>query len=446
MVVATAVLLVGVPHATHAYLTTAEAVDTSGVLLHDGDLISSIDSADPDVYIIKFAPVPSLVGYGSLPDAGSLGYKRLFLNPAIFGFYGHLGGFSRVHRVTARVRDAFTTSGLFRNCETNDTSVWATEVTGEDAGTLHHVEMTGAQAVSEDPFFFHKVFCINTLEANWYPRSITPYRHLSEIPPYKRLACIPRPACLDSVPQCYPPEPIGGWCPAPTPTPSPYVSSVSVSSASPGTRITLYGSGFTGYTAGTGGFTDQVMLSGTYGGTWMYATDVSSTYIMFTVPNVIFPSPCTGDPQEQCTQTIGLPSGHYFIRVIIAGDQLTRKISNTVDLDITTATPTPVPTILPTITSVQTQLQDGASGHIWAAIINGTLPNSCYLLDTANVSKSGTDFFISLTAAQRNGTGYPCSNVVQSFSSSVSLGLTNAIPSGTYRIFVNGVHWAHFTP
>jgi hypothetical protein len=25
-------------------------------------------------------------------------------------------------------------------------------------------------------------------------------------------SCIPRPACLDTIPRCYPPEPAGGWC------------------------------------------------------------------------------------------------------------------------------------------------------------------------------------------------------------------------------------------
>ncbi len=36
--------------------------------------------------------------------------------------------------------------------------------------------------------------------------------------------CTPRPACLDSIPACYPPVPAGGWCPktvSPTPAPPP---------------------------------------------------------------------------------------------------------------------------------------------------------------------------------------------------------------------------------
>lgn len=34
-------------------------------------------------------------------------------------------------------------------------------------------------------------------------------------------ACAPRPACLDTQPQCLIPEPAGGWCPVPTPTSPP---------------------------------------------------------------------------------------------------------------------------------------------------------------------------------------------------------------------------------
>ena len=40
--------------------------------LHEGDLISAVFSDDPDVYIVN-----------------ADGYKRLFLNQEIFGFYGH---------------------------------------------------------------------------------------------------------------------------------------------------------------------------------------------------------------------------------------------------------------------------------------------------------------------------------------------------------------------
>lgn len=182
--------------------------DENGRLLHEGDLISAAKHDDPDIYIIKFKPHGELAGY-----------KRLFLNPIIFSFYGHLGGFSRVHPVSTETRDLFETTGLFRNCETNSPIVWATETTGEDAGVLHHVNETGEQAQSEDGNFFHKVFCINNLEERWYNKSNTDYTHLRDLPVYRRHACLPRPACLDATsgPRCLLPEPADGWCPRPLP-------------------------------------------------------------------------------------------------------------------------------------------------------------------------------------------------------------------------------------
>ncbi|HTP57237.1 MAG TPA: hypothetical protein VMJ72_03135, partial [Candidatus Paceibacterota bacterium] len=136
--------------------------------LHEGQTISAVGSNDPDVYIVN-----------------QYGYKRLFLNPIIFSFYGHLGGFKDVTPVVPTTRDSFVTSGLFRNCETDDQAVYAVEVTGEDTGTLHHVAMTGDQAAAEDPGFFQKVFCINTHEFNWYPKG-TDYTDLSQVPVYQR--------------------------------------------------------------------------------------------------------------------------------------------------------------------------------------------------------------------------------------------------------------------
>lgn len=143
-------------------------VSLSAVSLKDGDVVSAAGSSDPDVYIVN-------------PH----GYKRLFLNPAIFGFYGHLGGFSKVKNTTAATRDVFVTSGLFRNCETNDVKVYGVEVTGEDMGILHWVNTTGAQAVKDDPDFFKKVFCVNTKEFNWYNKG-TDYTSVNQIPDYAR--------------------------------------------------------------------------------------------------------------------------------------------------------------------------------------------------------------------------------------------------------------------
>ncbi len=140
----------------------------SALKLKEGDVISAAGSSDPDVYIVNV-----------------WGYKRLFLNPAIFKFYGHLGGFSKVKTIVVPTRDTLVTSGLFRNCETNDKKVYGVETTGEDTGILHWVNTTGDQAVADDPNFFKKVFCINSNEFNWYKQG-TPYTSVNQIPSYVR--------------------------------------------------------------------------------------------------------------------------------------------------------------------------------------------------------------------------------------------------------------------
>lgn len=147
-------------------------VSLSAVSLKDGDVVSAAGSSDPDVYIVNL-----------------YGYKRLFLNPAIFGFYGHLGGFSKIKNTTSATRDVFVTSGLFRNCETNDKKVYGVETTGEDTGMLHWVNTTGEQAVKDDADFFKKVFCINTKEFNWYPKG-SDYTSVNQIPDYTRKAAL----------------------------------------------------------------------------------------------------------------------------------------------------------------------------------------------------------------------------------------------------------------
>ena len=136
--------------------------------LKEGDLISAIFSDDPDVYIVN-----------------EHGFKRLFLNPEIFKFYTHLGGFANIKLVTPEIRDSFPTSGYFRNCEDNDKKVYGTSVEGEDGGRLHWINKSGDQAVQEDPDFFKKVFCINRKEFNWYPRG-NEFKLLKEVPKYTR--------------------------------------------------------------------------------------------------------------------------------------------------------------------------------------------------------------------------------------------------------------------
>ena len=51
--------------------------------LKEGDLIRATSANDLDIFIVNKS-----------------GYKRLFLNPVIFSFYGHLGGFSNVKKVS----------------------------------------------------------------------------------------------------------------------------------------------------------------------------------------------------------------------------------------------------------------------------------------------------------------------------------------------------------
>ena len=166
--IATAMLLV-VGFVYFLGIQNTFAVTPSDYGLKEGDVVSSAGSDDPDVYIVN-----------------EMGYKRLFLNPAIFGFYGHLGGFAAVKNVSPATRDAFGTSGLFRNCETNDEKVYGVETTGEDTGMLHWVNTTGAQAVVDDANFFKKVFCINSNEFNWYAQG-TAYTSVSQVPNYVRV-------------------------------------------------------------------------------------------------------------------------------------------------------------------------------------------------------------------------------------------------------------------
>lgn len=134
--------------------------------LTEGDVVSATGSDDPDVYIVN-----------------EQGYKRLFLNPVIFGFYGHLGGFAAVKTVSASTRDAFPTSGLFRL--DGDEKVYGVETTGEDTGMLHWVNTTGAQAVADDPDFFKKVFVINQNEFDWYSKG-SDYTSVNDVPDYVR--------------------------------------------------------------------------------------------------------------------------------------------------------------------------------------------------------------------------------------------------------------------
>src|SRR5207302_1379070 len=129
-----------------------------------GDLISAVSAHDPDVYTVN-----------------EYGYKRLILNPVVFSFYFN---WTQVHAVSAAVRDVLPTSLLVRNCQANDPKVYAMDITGEDTGTIHWVNLTGNAAVAQDAEFFHKVFCINNQEFNWYATSNADFTSLSQIHAY----------------------------------------------------------------------------------------------------------------------------------------------------------------------------------------------------------------------------------------------------------------------
>lgn len=162
-----------------AMIAPASAATPADYGLREGDVISAAGSSDPDVYIVN-----------------EHGYKRLFLNPAIFNFYGHLGGFAAVKNVTPTARDAFPTSGLFR--VTGTEKVYGVEVTGEDVAVLHWVNTSGAQAVADDANFFKKVFVINQTEFNWYAQG-TAYTSVNQVPNYSRTTPTPTPSTGISV-------------------------------------------------------------------------------------------------------------------------------------------------------------------------------------------------------------------------------------------------------
>ncbi len=134
----------------------------------EGDLISSnIYDGDPDVYIIN-----------------EHGFKRLLVNEKIFNKYKHLS-FDKIKSIQPITKEKFITSGLFRNCEINSSKVWALEVISDDNATLHHVDLKGYKVLEQDPEFFNKVFCINSLEEELYTKS-TPYTSLNQIQDYMR--------------------------------------------------------------------------------------------------------------------------------------------------------------------------------------------------------------------------------------------------------------------
>jgi len=183
--------------------------------LHEGDRITANNtSGDPDIYIIN-----------------DWGYKRLILSPTIAQFYPFLGTWptqflANTHQVSPATRDAFGYSGLFQVYNDNgtlaDPKVWAYEFTGEDTGVIHWVNMTGDQAVAQDPQFFRKVFHINAPEFNWFTKSSVNYTSVSQIMTYSRTP---------------------GSTPTPTSTPTNGPVSVSLSPDNPAAGTVVAGQG-----------------------------------------------------------------------------------------------------------------------------------------------------------------------------------------------------------
>lgn len=444
-ILAAAVVVVSPTEAAAPYVT-----DINGAALHDGDLISANQSAgDPDIFIIKIKPFDSYNGV-----------KRLFLNPAIFGMYAHLGGFERVRQVSFQVRESFVTSGLFRNCESNDQKVWATEVTGEDDGILHHVEMTGVQAVSEDAHFFDKVFCINNREDAFYVRSIHPYTRLADVPRYYRgpRGCMVRPACLDSEPRCLMPEPSSGWCPTPTPTPLPptslytnqqfgfslvFPASWSGYEAVPGVNLALQSSGIQIVSF-------PIRLFGNVYSPFNIGIATPAQWNSFTYN--------TSDIFNIITRTssyvyfwYGTPSAPMNLAV---GD--IPSIVNSFQLLSTTPAPTPTPTPLPTPTpgygtgsiigSVTVAPQVIGNLLYYSATVTAYSPNSCTGFTTyQNAPLTGNRFDITMVPTSIPApNGGVCIQSVQIDTENIQLHDANAMAPGTYQVYVNGQYWTSF--
>ncbi len=159
----------------YASTSKVEAANPSSVGLMSGDRITvGTTNGDPDVFIVD----------NSMHEKNATGYKRVFLNPAICLFYGHFGSggcFSNMKTISTTVRDSFPTSCYYTNGDTKDGKVWYMEATGGDTGMLRHIQIPGADAVAFDPNFFAKIFEINQLEADWYPKG-TAITSASQIP------------------------------------------------------------------------------------------------------------------------------------------------------------------------------------------------------------------------------------------------------------------------
>ena len=147
-------------------ITTATKHFTYFVIMGESETPTKL--ADPADYGLKEGDLIKAEGDFDIFIINQYGYKRLFLNPAIFNMYGHLtGGWNAVKTVTTATRDVFVTSTHYRYV--NSPKVYHLTVTGEDTGTLHWINMTAenflAQGGNADA-----IFIINKSELDWYPK------------------------------------------------------------------------------------------------------------------------------------------------------------------------------------------------------------------------------------------------------------------------------------
>jgi len=81
--------------------------------------------------------------------------------------YGHLGSWNDVKTVTPETRDAFTTSTHYKYVE--EDKVYHQEVTGEDTGILHWINMSANDFAAQGGKA-EAIFTINKSEFDWYPK------------------------------------------------------------------------------------------------------------------------------------------------------------------------------------------------------------------------------------------------------------------------------------
>src|SRR3989344_5811407 len=155
-----------------AQVTPVSAAQPSDFGLIEGDRITSANAdGNPDINVVNQNHISA--------------YARNFKNPVICQYYGHygVGGCfaAGLKQVSSAVNAAFPVACYYTDGDSNDGKVYYMESTSGDSGTLHHVQVAGADAVAADPHFFLKTFKINTLEKNFYTMG-APYTAMSQVP------------------------------------------------------------------------------------------------------------------------------------------------------------------------------------------------------------------------------------------------------------------------